>query len=581
MTESSMAAPLLNDKYYIVRALGGGGFGYVFLAEDVGIPGRKVAIKILQPNPRLDQGILRREMKILASIDHPNVVRFYHYFVENDLVHLVMEFCERGSLTREVSNSSRLSTSQVFNWGLILCEALTAIHAAGIVHHDIKPDNILVSDDGTLKLGDFGVANRLIGTSIYLAPEMLDGSEVAVKDPRVDIYALGISLFELLAGYQPFVGRSPQEAFKARLNQSFLANVPQGWAREVLAKATHPNREQRFQNATEFAQAIRFRYVPEVFNEQHFQAHVLAKKSEAALGRKKWATARKLALLAVQTHEHSFAALVAAGRAELRMHHLESAKNYFDRALKLDRRAHVQKELGWIKLETRWYSQAISLLTEHVQYAPDDIEAYNLLLKCFYRRGRFDAGLQLLDSIRHLTAKDDCFQANRFLFEVLASPDDAVEVCKVTKRRGFESPFIAHNLKILTEADSSFDGGFEKAQPKLLFQEYSPPLKRKSPKANAVAIYFGNEPQKTSRLPIISIGRNFGNNFVVGEGTVSRRHCAIVNQDDEVWIHDLGSALGTFVDGEPVQGRMFLHGVHEVTLGNVTFKVASSSCMVV
>ena len=581
MTEGSSSNPLLNDKYHIVRALGGGGFGYVFLAEDVGIRGRKVAIKILQPNPNLDRRILRREMNILASIDHPNVVRFYHYFVEDDSVHLVMEFCERGSLTREVSTSTQLSTSQVFNWGLILCEALAAIHAVGIVHHDIKPDNILVSHDGTLKLGDFGVANRLIGTSIYLAPEMLDGSRVSAQDPRVDIYALGISLFELLAGYHPFLARSPEDALNARLSQRFLTSIPDGWAREVIAKATHPVPEQRFQNATEFAQAIRYRHVPDVFNEQHYQAHALANKSEIALARKKWATARKLALLAVQTHEYSVAALVAAGRAELRMHHLESAKNFFDRALKLDRRAHVQKELGWIKLETKWYAQAISLLTEHVHYAPDDLEAYNLLLKCYYGRRRFNAGLQLLDSIKHLTAKDDCFQANRFLLEVLASPDEAIEVCKIIKRRGIESPFTAYNLKILTEADSSFDGGFEKAHPKLLFQEYSQPTKRKSPTANEMAIYFGDEPKKTSRLPIISIGGNFSNDFVVGEGGVSRRHCAIVNLDDEVWIHDLGSTYGTFVDGEPVQGRMFLHGVHEVTLGDFKFKVASSSEMVV
>lgn len=581
MTEESIAEPLLNDNYRIVRALGGGGFGYVFLAEDVGIPDRKVAIKILKPNPRLDQDILRREMKILSSIDHPNVVRFYHYFVEDDLVHLVMEYCERGSLTREVSGMNRPSPSQVFNWGLILCEALAAIHSAGIVHHDIKPDNILVSGDGTLKLGDFGVANRLIGTSIYLAPEMLDDSEVAVKDPRVDVYALGISLFELLAGYHPFVGKSSQEAIKARMNRGFLVDVPQGWARDVLAKATHPNREQRFQNATEFAQAIRHRYVPDVFNEQHYQAHALAKKSQAALGKKKWATARKLALMAVQTCENSVAALVSAGRAELRMHHIESAKNYFDRALKLDRRAQVQKELGWIQLETRWYSQAISLLTEHVQYAPDDLEAYNLLLKCFYRRDRFDAGLQLLDSIKNLTLKVNCFQANRFLFEVFASPAEALEICKANNRRGIESPFIAHNLEILTESDSSYDRKVKKAQSKLLFQEYCTPLTRKSRKANEVTIYFDNQSPKTSSLPIISIGRNFSNNFVVAKGKVSRRHCAIVNQDDEVWIHDLGSALGTFVDGERVQGRKFLHGVHEVTLGNVTLKVASSSGLIV
>ena len=515
-------------------------------------------------------------MQMLSKVVHPNIVSFYHYFEIGDQLCMVSEYCARGNLYDAINPGEPVPLSQVFNWGLTLCEALSAIHNARVIHHDIKPSNIFLTEDGTLKLGDFGIANTLGGTTIYSAPEMLDGTEVIPEDPRPDIYALGITLIELLLGRHPFIGVSKKDALLSGAEQSFVDEIEQPWAREVLSKATHPIRELRFQTAAEFANAIRLKHVPDVFDLSQFQAHQVADRSQKALAKKKWNTARKLAKQSVGISALSVSANVAAGRAELRVHNMVEARKYFEQALHIDKRAQVQKELGWLKLESGWVSHAISLFTEHLRYVPDDMETYNLLLKCFYLKDRYDAGLDLLDKIQAHAQKVQCFVSNRFLFELLAQNQDRETVIESYRKESASSPFIRYNTEIAREIVADM-------KPKMLFQEYSAPSSQKVTRENSIAISWVGEESKRveTSSPIFSIGRQDSNDLLSQMRSVSRRHCAIVNLNQEVWLYDLESTMGTYVDGQPVKGRAFLLGVHDVIVGDLPLRIASSSDLLI
>lgn len=141
---------VLDGKYRVIRLLGEGGFGEVYLAEDRLIQERRVAIKSLKMDDSNREQILVREMQFLSDLDHPNVVHFYHHFSEYDTLFLVMEFCGGGSLRESLQEGVSFDTEQVVSWAIDLCRTLQTVHEKGIVHHDLKPDNILFSDDGIL-----------------------------------------------------------------------------------------------------------------------------------------------------------------------------------------------------------------------------------------------------------------------------------------------------------------------------------------------------------------------------------------------------------------------------------------------
>lgn len=212
----------LDGKYVVVGRLGAGGFGEVFLAEDEAIPGRQVALKVLAGDAAGDHQNLIWEMRTLSKFNHPGIVGFHHHFTHEDQLVLVMKYCAGGSLGNRLHSGRAISQDEVFRWGLVLCDALNFVHDKGIVHHDIKPANILFSHDGAIKLGDFGVANRNTGTRIFMAPEMLLGEPVSKTDRRVDVYALGLTLLEMLTGEHPFDSISPEQALKLRMSHDFV-----------------------------------------------------------------------------------------------------------------------------------------------------------------------------------------------------------------------------------------------------------------------------------------------------------------------------------------------------------------------
>lgn len=393
MSHIDVPVQLLDNKYRVISQLGEGGFGRVVLAQDMLLDQRWVAIKTLHDQDEAHQTGFVREMKVLAHLNHPNIVTFHQHFKDNngDLC-LVMEYCPGGNLRNKLKSKHPLN--QIVNWLKQLTSVLHFVHQHGIVHHDIKPENILFDSDNTIKLGDFGVYNTNSGTWPYMPPELMD-----TKDARVDVYALGITLLEMCAGKNPFFGLDYRDSLQAKIRHDFIPKNLPNWQQEVLLKATHPKPELSFQTMSEFQEAVEARHVPFIFDKRRIQANVLAEKSENMLKRKKWIPALRLAEKALIIQSKCIAALVAAGRCELILKRIDQASQHFHEALRLNPRADIQKELGCINLELGNYPRAISMLCDHLQRNATDYEAFNLLLQCYYLTDRYEAGREIADLI--------------------------------------------------------------------------------------------------------------------------------------------------------------------------------------
>ena len=183
---------LFSNIYRFERELGKGGFGTVFLARE-DVSHREVAIKQLNSQDADRQRAIIHEMQMVSRFNHPNIITYHHHFSENGLLFLVMEYCAGGSV-RDAIARRKISATEALNWIQTLAETLDFVHKKLIVHHDIKPDNILFTENGAIKLSDFGIANTGGGTLAYMSPEALAWDERSVDDPRVDIYALGVTL---------------------------------------------------------------------------------------------------------------------------------------------------------------------------------------------------------------------------------------------------------------------------------------------------------------------------------------------------------------------------------------------------
>lgn len=571
----------LDDKYVVANRLGGGGFGEVFLADDVVIPGRQIALKVLRPDSVGDHDDLIWEMRALARFNHAGVVGFHHHFVHVGRLVLVMEYCPGGSLHHRLNVNGPLALNEVFRWGAVLCDTLQFVHGKGIVHHDIKPENILFSQDGAIKIGDFGVANRHAGTQRYMAPEMLLQEPVAKTDPRIDVYALGITLLEMMSGEHPFESLSAEEALKTRIAHDFVPDTLPRWAQDILLRATHPTPELRFQSIADFCEAIRAKHVPYVFDSQRIQAQALAEKSETLLAKKKWRAAEKQAQQALRLYPDLTAALIAAGRCHLLLRRTVKAREMFSRALGINPRIHVQKELGWLYLEERHLPMAISMLSDHIDRNAADFEAYNLLLKCFFLSERYEAGQDLARIVMQEKVPNDCFRNNRLICCLLNEgySEEALAEIEMSK---VVNPFIDHNLAVARESPRSWVcAGRPALHDKLVFQEYGYGQARVSGKENLIAIRLPDGTLHETKAALVSLGRFSTNDIALNDNAVSRRHAVIANFPGEVWLYDLGSTYGTRLDNEPVSGRSFLDGVHQVGIGSVAIQIAARADLLV
>ena len=225
------AARVLADRYRLERRIGQGGMAEVWVAVDEQLD-RRVAVKWLKPNLASDEVVaerFRREAIAVARLNHPNIVTVHDVFEHDGRQAVVMQLIEGQSLRQVLDNRKRLGPELTIHIGASVAGALDEAHRAGFVHRDVKPGNILFTQDGRVLLTDFGIAkaldtidedltsdNVMMGTAKYLAPEQVRGHKL---DGRADLYSLGLVLYECLAGRVPFLGNNDAETALARLQR--------------------------------------------------------------------------------------------------------------------------------------------------------------------------------------------------------------------------------------------------------------------------------------------------------------------------------------------------------------------------
>jgi serine/threonine-protein kinase len=276
MMESAQADTLtgrmLDRRYHVRSRIAHGGMATVYLAMDTRLD-REVALKVMHADLARDADFVGRfigEAKSVAKLSHPNIVGVYDQGSDGQYLYLAMEYVPGWTLRAMLRERGWLPWQEAL--GLIdpVLAGLAAAHQAGIVHRDVKPENVLITADGRVKVVDFGLARAsaaagntragvIIGSVAYLAPEQVTG---AVTDARTDVYAAGIVLFEMLTGRQPFTGETPLAVAYAHVNSdvpavaAVVGGVPPS-VDQLVRAATSRDPGRRPANAADFHQAIR------------------------------------------------------------------------------------------------------------------------------------------------------------------------------------------------------------------------------------------------------------------------------------------------------------------------------------
>lgn len=257
---------MISDRYMIMTSLGEGGMADVYLAVDT-ILNREVAIKVLRGELSSDPVTLlrfQREANAASKLNHPNVVDVYDVGEYDNRHYIVMEYVRGRTLKQLIAQRGALDKKEAVDIMIQLTSAVEHAHENHIIHRDIKPQNVLVKDDGTVKITDFGIAlahdavqltqnDAVLGSAHYLAPETTRG-EPATN--QIDIYALGIVFYELLSGSVPFKGDNPVQIAMKHLREEipsireFNPTLPQS-VENIITKATVKNRKLRYQSAAE------------------------------------------------------------------------------------------------------------------------------------------------------------------------------------------------------------------------------------------------------------------------------------------------------------------------------------------
>jgi eukaryotic-like serine/threonine-protein kinase len=251
-------------KYRIVAPLGSGGFGAVYLAEDTWID-KKVALKVPH-RQNLDFGELLREPRLLASLSHPNVVTVLTAEKQDDVFFIVMEYVPGDTLEQIIEREGALDLPRALDYTCQICNAMDHAHRQGVIHRDLRPGNVLVTEQGMVKVADFGTSRFLeiaahgttvIGSPPYMAPEQFQGKAVFASD----IYSLGVTMYQMLTGALPYNTPSPSDL--ERLMRGELTTpprtrnqkIPKGIS-DIVMKAMAPDIASRYSRASDLLEAV-------------------------------------------------------------------------------------------------------------------------------------------------------------------------------------------------------------------------------------------------------------------------------------------------------------------------------------
>ena len=264
------AGDILDGRYEILDKIGQGGMSYVYKAKDTKLD-RIVAIKMLREECSEDEEFLRKfnnEARSAANLTHPNIVAAYDAVDEGELHYIVMELVEGITLKNYIARKGRLSNKETIGISLQAAEGIAAAHKKGIIHRDIKPQNLIISKDGKVKVADFGIAravtqdtvnSAVVGSVHYIAPEQAKSGQT---DARSDLYSLGICMYEMITGRLPFVGDNTVNVVMAHISEAMVP--PNVYApdiypalNDIIVKATKKAPEDRYQSAGELIDDLR------------------------------------------------------------------------------------------------------------------------------------------------------------------------------------------------------------------------------------------------------------------------------------------------------------------------------------
>jgi serine/threonine-protein kinase len=268
------AGQVFGGRYRIVSLLGSGGMGQVFRVEDQA-GGQPLALKVLRPLDGDDADRVRRfqrEIQILTRIRHPAVLRILDWGESPAGLYFVTELVDGEDLKLAIRRRGPWPAAEAAALGATLADALAAAHAQGVVHRDVKPNNVMIARDGSVRLLDFGLARgagidltaltrtgTILGTPGYMSPEQFDAHGV---DERSDLYSLGVVLFEVLTGRLPFCGQTPIAMALAHktepppLPRSLRRDAP-AWLERVVLRCLEKQPERRYASAHELASELR------------------------------------------------------------------------------------------------------------------------------------------------------------------------------------------------------------------------------------------------------------------------------------------------------------------------------------
>lgn len=289
-TNDKYIGKILDDRYEIIELIGSGGMANVYKALCHRL-NRYDAVKIMRDETAANTELRRRfraESQAVAMLSHPNIVSVYDVSHNDDVEYIVMELIDGITLKQYLQKKSVLDPAEVLDFTIQTAKALEHAHSKGIIHRDIKPQNIMLLKDGMIKVADFGIASlentveenngETVGSVHYIAPEQARGE---APDARSDIYSLGIVMYEMLTGRLPYVGNSDVEVAVKHMNtdpvtpRDIVPSIPEELER-ICLKAMNSNIDERYQTASEMLADL------EQYKAQSLAAHVL-KDSEAVL----------------------------------------------------------------------------------------------------------------------------------------------------------------------------------------------------------------------------------------------------------------------------------------------------------